>query len=56
MRKRARLRDGEEEADTQEGARGREGEGKKQRKKECSVTDASGHINFFTDLQKGVRR
>ena len=38
------------------GRRGRDkGEGRKQRREECSVTDASGHINFFTDLQKGVR-
>lgn len=56
MRKRARLRDGEEEEVVQERARGREGESKKQKRKECSVTDPSGHINFFTDLQKGVRR
>ena len=61
MRKRAHERDGEED-EGWEGGRGRgrgrrrEGEGRKQRREECSVTDASGHINFFTDLQKGVRR
>ena len=31
------------------------GEGEGEEREECSVTDASGHINFFTDLQKGVR-
>ena len=59
MRKRARERDGEEDEGWQRGERGRrgrdKGEGRKQRREECSVTDASGHINFFTDLQKGVR-
>ena len=59
MRKRARERDGEEDEGWERERRGRdkgrEGEGRKQRREECSVTDASGHINFFTDLQKGVR-
>ena len=59
MRKRARERDGEEDEGWERGERGRrgrdKGEGRKQRREECSVTDASGHINFFTDLQKGVR-
>ena len=53
MKKRARERDEGEERREERG--GREGDGRKQRRKECSVTDASGHINFFTDVQKGVR-
>ena len=65
LRKRARDRDGgesEERWDHRGRGRGRgrggtrgEGGSRKERRKECSVTDASGHINFFTDLQKGVR-
>lgn len=56
MRKRARERDGDDEDGGSWGReRGREGESRKQQKRECSVTDTSGHINFFTDLQKGVR-
>ena len=59
LKKRARDRDGEEgeERWNERGrGRGRGGRGgAKERRRECSVTDASGHINFFTDLQKGVR-
>ena len=50
MRKRARARDGMEEEDSE-----LERETAKKDKDECSVTDSSGHINFFADLQKGVR-
>ena len=51
MRKRARERDGE----VGELGDGGRFEGGREEKKECSVTDSSGHINFFSDLQKGVR-
>ena len=51
MRKRAREKDGVE----QEERGGGKERGRKEKREECSVTDASGHINFFTDLQKGVR-
>ena len=51
MRKRARERDGE----VGELGDGGRCEGGREEKKECSVTDSSGHINFFSDLQKGVR-
>ncbi|CAI8010282.1 Leukocyte receptor cluster member 1 homolog [Geodia barretti] len=50
MRKRAREKDGVEE---EERGGGKE-RGRKEKREECSVTDASGHINFFTDLQKGI--
>ena len=57
MRKRARARDREDE-DGEDSGLGREKEregGSRKQRRECSVTDASGHINFFSDLQKGVR-
>ena len=53
MRKRAREKDSVEEEEEERG--GRRERGRKEKREECSVTDASGHINFFTDLQKGVR-
>lgn len=55
MRKRARERDGVEEGEEEGEGGGWRERGRKEKKGECSVTDTTGHINFFTDLQKGVR-
>ena len=55
MRKRAREREGVEEGEEEGEGGGWRERGRKEKKEECSVTDTTGHINFFTDLQKGVR-
>ena len=55
MRKRQRAfeeRDEEEEEEEEEEADQRR---KKKEKEECSIVTSTGHINFFADLQTGVR-
>ena len=52
MRKRARERDDDEFTGGKEG--GKKARRDEKKLKDTPVTESSGHINFFMDIQKGV--